>query len=136
MKNNGENVMRRIGRRIAWAMSCFVLTGAGAAQAQGDPEQGEKVFNKCKACHVVEEEKNRVGPHLVGIFGRPAGSVEDFKYSDAMKNSGIVWEDDTIASYLKDPRGYVPGNRMAFAGLKDDDDIADLLAYLHEEAGG
>ena len=82
--------MRRIGRRIAWAMSCFVLTGAGAAQAQGDPEQGEKVFNKCKAYHAADEAKNRIGPHLVGIFGRTAGSVEGFAYSDAMKSAGIA----------------------------------------------
>ena len=128
--------MRGIGRRIAWLMACFLLTGAGAAQAQGDPEKGAKVFNKCKACHAVDEAKNKVGPHLVGIFGRPAGSVEGFKYSDAMKSSGIVWEDDTIAAYLKEPKAYIPGNRMAFVGLRKDDEIADLLAYLNEEAGG
>ena len=77
----------------------------GAANAQGDPEKGEKVFNKCKTCHVVEEAKNKIGPHLVGIFGRPAGVVEGFKYSDAMKSSGVVWDDETIAAYLKDPEG-------------------------------
>lgn len=128
--------MRRIGRGVASLVVFFLLTCAGAAHAQGDPEKGEKAFNKCKACHAVEEEKNRIGPHLVGIFGRPAGSVEGFKYSDAMKGSGIVWDDDTIAAYLKDPKGYIPGNRMPFAGLRKDDEIADLLAYLHEEAGG
>jgi len=116
-------------------MVFFLLTGAGAAHAQGDPEKGEKVFNKCKACHFVDEEKNKIGPYLVGIFGRPAGSVEGFKYSDAMKNSGVVWEDETITAYLKDPKAYIPGNRMAFAGLRKDEDIADLLAYLHEETG-
>jgi cytochrome c len=128
--------MRQIGRRIAWPMALALLTGAGAAQADGDPEKGEKVFNKCKTCHVVDEEKNKIGPYLMGVFGRPAGSVEGFKYSDAMKNSGIVWEDDTIAAYLKEPKTYIPGNRMTFAGLRKDDEIADLLAYLHEEAGG
>jgi cytochrome c len=128
--------MRDIGRRIAWLMALALLTGAAAAQAQGDPEKGEKVFNKCKTCHVVDEEENKIGPYLMGIFGRPAGSVEGFKYSDAMKNSGIVWEDDTIAAYLKEPKTYIPGNRMTFAGLRKDDEIADLLAYLHEEAGG
>jgi cytochrome c len=131
-----EDVMRRIGRRIAWPMIFFLLAGVGTAGAQGDPEKGEKVFNKCKACHAVDEEKNKIGPHLVGIFGRPAGNVEGFKYSDAMKSSGIVWEDDTIAAYLKEPKAYIPGNRMAFVGLRKDDEIVDLLAYLHEEAGG
>lgn len=126
--------MRRIGRRVAWLTVCLLLAGAGAARAQGDPEKGEKVFNKCKACHAVEDETNKIGPHLVGIFGRPAGSVEGFKYSDAMKGSGIVWDDETIAAYLKDPRKYIPGNRMAFAGLRRDTEIDDLLSYLHEEA--
>lgn len=127
--------MKDIGRRIAWPIALALLAGPIGAQAQGDPEKGEKVFNKCKTCHVVEEEQNKVGPHLVGIFGRPAGSVEGFKYSDAMKESGIVWEDETITAYLKEPRAYIPGNRMAFAGLRKDEEIADLLAYLHEEAG-
>ena len=127
--------MKDIGRRIAWPIALALLAGPIGAQAQGDPEKGEKVFNKCKTCHVVEEEQNKVGPHLVGIFGRQAGSVEGFKYSDAMKESGIVWEDETITAYLKEPRAYIPGNRMAFAGLRKDEEIADLLAYLHEEAG-
>jgi cytochrome c len=105
-----------------------------AAFAQGDAEKGEKVFNKCKACHNVEEPQNKVGPHLVGIFGRPAGSVEGFKYSDAMKESGITWDEETLSAYLADPRGYIKGNRMAFAGLKKEEDIADLLAYLKEES--
>ena len=76
---------------------------SGVALADGDAEDGKKVFNKCKACHVVDDEKNRVGPHLVGIIGRPAGTVEGFKYSDAMKNSGITWDEVTIAEYLADP---------------------------------
>jgi cytochrome c len=128
--------MSRIGRRIAWPMALFVLTGAGAAQAQGDPDKGAKVFNKCRACHTADEEKNKIGPHLVGIVGRPAGSVEGFKYSPAMAGSGIVWEDATLTEYLKDPKGYIPGNRMAFVGLKKGEDIADLLVFLHEQSGG
>jgi cytochrome c len=104
-----------------------------AALAQGDAAQGEKVFNKCKACHAVDEPQNKIGPHLVGIFGRPAGSVEDFRYSDAMKESGVTWNDETIAAYLADPRGYIKGNRMALAGLKEEE-IADLIAYLKEES--
>ena len=125
----------RIGRRIAWPVAVALLAGVGTAAAQGDPERGEKVFNKCKTCHEIEDEKNKVGPHLVGIFGRPAGSVEGFKYSDAMKSSGVVWEDETITAYLKDPKGYIPGNRMVFPGLRKDEEIADLLAYLQEEGG-
>lgn len=103
-----------------------------AALAQGDPEKGERVFNKCKVCHVADEEKNKVGPTLVGIFGRPAGSVEGFKYSDAMKESGVTWDEETLAAYVADPKGYIKGNKMAFAGLKKEQEIADLIAYLQE----
>ena len=106
--------------------------GSGVALAQGDAEAGEKVFNKCKACHVADEPQNRVGPHLVALFGRQAGSVEGFKYSDAMKESGVTWDEETIAEYIADPRGYIKGNRMAFVGLKDEEEIADLIAYLKE----
>jgi cytochrome c len=118
----------------AGALAGILALSSSVALAQGDAEKGEKVFNKCKACHVVDEPKNRVGPHLVGIFGRPAGSVEDFKYSDAMKESGVTWNEETIAAYLADPRGYIKGNRMAFAGLKNEEEIADLIAYLKEES--
>jgi cytochrome c len=104
-----------------------------AALSQGDAAEGEKVFNKCKACHAVDEPQNKIGPHLVGIFGRPAGSVEDFNYSDAMKESGVTWNEETIAAYLADPRGYIKGNRMALAGLEEEE-IADLIAYLKEES--
>jgi len=91
---------------------------------------GQKVFRQCQACHVADKEQNRVGPHLVGIIGRPAGAVEGFRYSPAMAESGIVWTPETIAAYIADPRGYVSGNRMAFAGLRKPEDIADVIAYL------
>jgi cytochrome c len=123
---------------VARCLPTAIIAGAlaltsTAALAQGDAAQGEKVFNKCKACHEVDEPQNKVGPHLVGIFGRPAGSVEDFNYSDAMKESGVTWNEETIAAYLADPRGYIKGNRMALAGLKEEE-IADLIAYLKEES--
>jgi cytochrome c len=123
---------------VARYLSTAIVAGAlalssTAALAQGDAAEGEKVFNKCKACHAVDEPQNKIGPHLVGIFGRPAGSVEDFRYSDAMKESGVTWNDETIAAYLADPRGYIKGNRMALAGLKEEE-IADLIAYLKEES--
>jgi cytochrome c len=92
------------------------------------------VFNKCKICHVLDEPTNRMGPYLVGIIGRQAGTAEGFKYSDAMKESGVVWNDETLAAYLADPRAYIPGNRMFFPGLKQEEEIRDLLAYLHARA--
>jgi cytochrome c len=118
---------------VAAAMLVTGLT-AGAALAQdGDPAAGEKVFRQCQACHVIDAEQNRVGPHLVGIIGRPSGSVEGFKYSDAMANLGIVWDEETIAAYLANPREYVKGNRMAFAGLRDPQQIADVIAYMQSQ---
>src|SRR5262245_59012727 len=97
----------------------------------GDPKAGAQVFKKCQACHAVGEgAKNKVGPELNGLFGRPAGSVPDYNYSDANMNSGIVWTEEVFAEYIKNPRGYLPGTAMAFAGLKKDKDIEDVTAYL------
>lgn len=107
-----------------------LLGGAGLAHAEGDPAAGERVWRQCQACHVIDAEQNRVGPHLVGIFGREAGAVDGFNYSPAMANSGIVWGEDTIAEYLANPRGYVEGNRMAFAGLRQEQQILDVIAYM------
>lgn len=103
--------MRRV--TVGILAGALALSGS-AALAQGDPEKGERVFNKCKPCHVADEQKNKIGPTLVGIFGRPAGSVEDFNYSDAMKESGVTWDEETVAAYIADPKGYIQGNKMAF----------------------
>lgn len=105
--------------------------GSGAATA-GDAEAGKKVFAKCAVCHVVEKAQNKVGPTLHGVIGRPAGTVEGFKYSDAMKNSGLVWDEATIDQYLANPKGFVKGNKMAFAGLKKPEDRANVIAYIAE----
>ena len=108
----------------------LLALSVGSAQAAGDAKKGEKIFKRCKACHVVDSEKNKVGPHLVGILGRDAGMVEGFKYSKAMKESGISWDAESIDQYLADPRGFIPKNRMSFPGLKKEKDRADLIAYL------
>lgn len=118
-------------KNVALALVAM-LAGAGAAHAEGDAAAGEKVFNKCKACHVVDKPTNRVGPHLVGVFGREAGHVDGFKYSDAMKASGITWDETTIDKYLADPKGFIPKNKMAFAGLKTEKERADVIAYLKQ----
>ncbi|MEC7559212.1 MAG: cytochrome c family protein [Pseudomonadota bacterium] len=107
----------------------FAIGSAGPALA-GDIEAGAKVFKKCKACHVVDKEKNKTGPHLVNLFGRTAGSLEGYKYSKAMKASGIVWDEETLAGYLRAPKKYVKGTKMAFVGLKKDADIENIIAYL------
>lgn len=99
----------------------------------GDPKAGATVFKKCQACHAVgEEARNKVGPELNGIFGRTAGSVPDYKYSEAMKSSGIVWSHETFTEYIKSPRAMVPGTAMAFAGLKKEKEIEDVIAYLDQ----
>jgi len=99
------------------------------------PPAGEKAFAVCKACHRVGEgAKNAVGPTLNGVVGRPAGMVEGFKYSDATKNSGLTWDEATLTEYLKNPKAKVPGTKMAFAGVKDDAKIADIIAYLKQLA--
>ena len=110
----------------------LAVVAAPQAFAAGDAANGKKVFRKCQACHVVNKEQNRVGPHLVGIMGRAAGAVDGFKYSKAMAESGITWDDATLDAYLENPRGYIKGNRMAFPGLKKAEDRADVIAYLKE----
>jgi cytochrome c len=102
------------------------------AWAQGDPTKGETVFKRCAACHVANKEQNRVGPHLVGLIGRKAGAVEGFKYSDAMKNAGITWNEAELDKYLENPKGDIPGNKMAFPGLKKPEERADVIAYLKQ----
>jgi cytochrome c len=110
-------------------IAATVLCAAPALAA--DPAAGEKAYAVCKACHRVGEgAKNGVGPTLNGVVGRPAASVEGFNYSDAMKNSGITWDEANIAEYLKNPKQKIPGNKMAFPGVRDDARIADIIAYL------
>ncbi|MGI9418707.1 MAG: c-type cytochrome [Geminicoccaceae bacterium] len=116
------------------AAAVAVTMISGAAFAEGDAAAGEKVYKKCKTCHVIDEEKNKVGPHLVGIVGRTAGAADGFKYSKAMMESGITWDEATIAAYLADPKGYIKGNKMAFVGLKKEEDIANVIAYMKAAA--
>jgi cytochrome c len=113
----------------AFAALLFLMPRTGAA---ADAAAGQAQFNKCKICHSLEAGKNTVGPSLHGIFGRKAGTSDNFTYSETMKNSGIVWDDDTLTKYLRDPKEVIPGGKMAFPGIKDDQQIADLLAYLHQ----
>lgn len=103
------------------------------ALAEGDAAAGEKVFIKCKACHENEQGVNKIGPTLKGIVGRKGASVEGYAYSDGAKAKaaeGLVWDEATLAAYLPDPRAYVPGTKMAFAGLKNPQEVADVIAYL------
>lgn len=124
--------------RIRSALTIIAFTAAaaiaGPALAEGDAAAGEKVFNKCKACHTVEEGKNKVGPSLHAVIGRAPASVEGFKYSKGMEEfaSDHVWDEETLSAYLEKPRDVVKGTKMAFAGLKKPDDREDVIAYLKQ----
>lgn len=104
------------------------------ASLTGDAAKGEKVFAQCKACHVAEAGKNRVGPSLWAVVGRKSGSVAGFNYSKANKESGVTWSEDVLFTYLEAPAKFMPGTRMAFAGLKNPQDRADVIAYLKTKA--
>jgi cytochrome c len=125
----GEKNVRLLSFSVAGA-ALIVSMGAAAAQ---DAAAGEKVFAKCKVCHQIGEgAKNLVGPVLNGVVGRKAGTYPDYHYSDANKNSGITWDEATLKEYLKDPKAKVPGTKMVFPGLKSDDDLANVIAYLKQ----
>lgn len=105
--------------------------------AQADTSNGETVFRRCASCHATEEGQNRLGPHLWNIVGREVASIEGFNYSTAMEEygaDGTVWDFQNLFDYFADPRGYVPGTNMAFAGLNNEQDNADLIAFLNEHA--
>ncbi len=91
---------------------------------------GKKIFNKCKACHTATEAKNKIGPHLQNIIGRKAGSIAGYKYSSAMKESGIVWDAKSLDEYIANPAGFLPKNKMAFAGLKKPEEREAVIKYL------
>jgi cytochrome c len=107
-----------------------VMEAASYADLTADAAAGERVFALCRSCHVLDEGVNRVGPSLHQIVGRTAGTVEGFNYTDANSNSGIVWSEEELFTYLKDPQAAIPGTRMAFPGIADDQQRADLVAYL------
>ena len=100
------------------------------AAIDGDVKAGKRVFRKCKACHTVKEGKNGAGPSLFNIVQASAGQAEGFKYSKALSEAGLVWNTETLTAFLSNPKKFVPGNRMAFPGLKKDEDIANVIAYL------
>lgn len=123
-------------RRPVWLALSLTATltmlGSGSlAQAAGNPGQGADVFDgQCAECHSVKPGKNKKGPSLFGILGRKAGSIADFSYSDAMKNSGITWTVDKLDDYITHPKKTVPGDKMKYDGLEDAKDRADLIQFL------
>lgn len=116
---------------LTLAMGVAFSALAGSVLAAGDPAAGEKIFAKCKACHQVgESARNAVGPELNGLDGRKAASVEGYNYSEAMKSSGITWNEAAFKEYVKNPKTKVAGTKMVFPGLPADKDQDDIWAYL------
>jgi cytochrome c len=116
--------------RVTAAALFMALLTAGAARADGDAARGEAKFQDCAACHKLEAGANNVGPSLHSVFTRKAGELSDFRYSPAIKRSGIIWTPETLDKFITDPQAAVPGNRMPYAGMASASDRADLIAYL------
>jgi cytochrome c len=120
-----------------WAGAAFAVMVGFATQASaqsGDAAKGQRVFNQqCRACHTLEKDgAQTVGPNLHGVFGRKAGTAAGFEFSDAMKTSGIVWDEATMAEYNRNPKAKVPGTKMVFNGVRNAGQLADLVAYLKQ----
>ena len=110
----------------------MTLLPAGVAYADGDAARGEAKFQDCAACHKLEAGANNLGPSLHGVFTRKAGELADFRYSPAIKRSGITWTPEVLDKFIADPQAMVPGNRMPYAGMASASDRADLIAYLQQ----
>jgi cytochrome c len=119
-----------MGRMIAAV--ALLLAATGAARADGDAARGEKRFEECATCHSTQAGVNGVGPSLHDVFGRKAGGLDDYRYSPAMRRSGVTWTPQTLDTFVADPQKAVPNNRMPFAGMPDAADRADLIAYLEK----
>ena len=120
----------RLPTALFLCLSAALVIRPAAAQ---DSAAGEKVFVKCRACHQIgESARNGVGPNLNGLIGRHSGSVEGYSYSEANKNSGLTWDEATFRDYIKNPRAKIPGTKMAYAGLQNETEIDNLIAYLKE----
>ncbi len=114
----------------AGALAISALVASTADAATGDPVHGAQIYQRCQLCHSIEHDL--VGPRHLGLFGRKAGSIAGYPYSAAMKNSGITWSEDTLNRFLSGPQAFVPGTRMTFTGLPNEQDRADVIAYLKE----
>lgn len=112
-----------------------ILASLPTPYNEGDLANGRRQFAKCRSCHVIEKGgDNRVGPALHGVFGRTAGSAAGFNYSPALKGAGFVWDAGKLDQWLADPKGFLPGNRMTFVGLKQEKDRRDVIAYIKVES--
>jgi cytochrome c len=130
-----ENNMKRLAERLSFALALSVisLVAAPPAVRAQDADAGKTVFNKCLPCHSIGDgATNKVGPVLNGLDGRKAGTYPNYSYSDANKNSGIAWNEAEFKDYIRSPRAKIPNTKMAFIGLTNDKDIADIWAYISQ----
>lgn len=126
-----KEILHRMPATMLAALLLVVVPAASTRSA--DLAAGQSAFAKCKICHTLATgAPSAVGPNLHGLFGRKAGSLANFDYSRAMKTSGVTWDDDTLAKYLRAPKGFIPGNQMAFPGIKDEKELSHLIAYLKQ----
>jgi cytochrome c len=121
-----------IGKKLAAAIWLLASTLVATAHAEGDATRGEARFRECAACHKLDAGASEVGPSLHGLFSRKAGELADFRYSPAMKRSGVTWTAETLDKYITDPQAFIPANRMPYAGISSAADRADLIAYLQK----
>jgi cytochrome c len=113
------------------ALVVIMLSGVASAALAQDVAAGKSSFNKCLACHAIGEgAKNKIGPELNGLNGRKSGTAPDYSYSDANKNSGITWNEAEFKDYIKDPKAKIPGTKMIFAGIKNENEVNDLWAFI------
>src|SRR5438128_10318067 len=112
-------------------VAILIATAIAPAGAAGDPARGARAFQACAACHSVEPGMHMPGPSLAHVLGRKAGTVDGFpRFSDALKRSGVVWNEAALDAWLRNPAGFIPGNQMTFQGLRDGQTRSDLIAYL------
>ena len=120
--------MRKKITAAAWLAVVSVTVGVSSVGHAADAEHGKQVFAACAACH--SDKPDAIGPSLRGVYDRTSGSLEDFRYSNAMMRAKLSWNDDNLRAYIKDPQAKVPGNRMPFGGLPNEQDVEDVIAYL------
>jgi cytochrome c len=111
-----------------WLVVVAALAGATGVAEAADAAHGKQLFAACAACH--SDKPDAIGPSLRGVFGRKSGSLDDFRYSNAMMRANLTWNEDNLRGYIKDPQAKVPGNRMPFGGLQDEKGVDDVIAYL------
>jgi cytochrome c2 len=115
-------------------LALALAAASATAHADGDPARGERLYEECVACHSLEPGVHGIGPSLHGVFNRQAGELADYRYSPALKRSGIIWTPDTLDAFTADSQQFVPANRMPYAGMPNAGDRADLIAYLQKVA--